>query len=47
LKRAHKIDNYYGFENGIPGDKLLRNGVQQAEKLGIQIVQEEVIRNIL
>ena len=43
LERAHIIDNYYGFENGIIGEELFLNGIKQAENLGIEIKKEEVI----
>lgn len=42
IEKAHKIDNYYGFPNGISGPKLYRNGIQQAINLGIEAVESEV-----
>ena len=44
LKNAHKIDNYYGFENGISGDDLYKNGLKQARNLGVEIANEEVFK---
>lgn len=43
LEKAHKIDNYYGFEEGISGLQLYRNGIKQAENLGIDVVNSEVM----
>ncbi|MEE1213056.1 MAG: NAD(P)/FAD-dependent oxidoreductase [Treponema sp.] len=43
LEKAHKIDNYYGFEKGISGLQLYRNGIKQAENLGIDVVNSEVM----
>ena len=43
LEKAAKIDNYYGFEDGIDGKALYQNGIRQAEKLNINIKNEEVL----
>lgn len=43
LQKAEKIDNYYGFENGISGKELYEKGMKQAKNLGIEIVKDEVI----
>ena len=43
LEKAEKIDNYYGFENGIEGTTLYQTGIKQAENLGIDVKKEEVI----
>ncbi len=43
LEKSSKIDNYYGFEDGISGENLYKNGIKQAEKLGIEVKQIEVI----
>lgn len=43
LKKAEKIDNYYGFENGISGKELYVNGIKQAKNLGIDFIEDEVI----
>ena len=43
LKKASKIENYYGFENGISGTDLHNVGVAQARNLGIEIIEKEVI----
>lgn len=42
LEKAGKIENYYGLTEPISGEKLLEIGVNQAETLGIQILDEEV-----
>lgn len=43
LEKAEKIDNYYGFVNGITGKELYVNGIEQAKNLGIDVIQEEVL----
>ena len=42
LEKAHKIDNYYGFENGIDGKSLYQAGIKQAQNLEIDVKEEEV-----
>ncbi|MBQ8678464.1 MAG: NAD(P)/FAD-dependent oxidoreductase [Treponema sp.] len=42
LEKAHKIDNYYGFPEGITGPDLYKNGIQQAKNLGIEVIEAEV-----
>lgn len=43
LESAHVINNYYGFPNGISGKELFRNGIEQAQNLGIDIEKGEVL----
>lgn len=43
LKKAHLIENYYGFENPITGEELFEIGIKQAEKQNIEIKNDEVI----
>ena len=43
LSLAHKIDNYYGFPDGISGKDLYNNGIEQARNLGIEVLFEEVL----
>ena len=43
LEKAHKIENYYGFENGISGKELLDRGMKQAQNLNIPMIKKEVI----
>lgn len=43
LEKNYKIDNYYGFEDGINGEELILKGIKQAKNLGIKIETDEVI----
>ena len=43
LEKAHKIDNYYGFPEGITGQDLFNNGIKQAQNLGVEVRHEEVL----
>lgn len=43
LEKAHKIDNFYGFPNGISGSDLYQNGINQAKNLGVLVSNEEVL----
>lgn len=43
LEKASKIENYYGFEDPISGKDLITNGIKQAKRLGIDIIEKEVI----
>ena len=43
LEKAHKIDNFYGFPNGISGKDLYENGINQAKNLGISVLDKEVL----
>lgn len=42
LEKASKIENYYGFEDGIKGEELYKIGINQAKKLGAEVLEEEV-----
>ncbi|MBO4815700.1 MAG: NAD(P)/FAD-dependent oxidoreductase [Clostridia bacterium] len=42
LQKAYKIDNYYGFPEGITGEELYNNGINQAKKLGVEVLEKEV-----
>ena len=44
LENANKIENYYGFENGITGKELYFQGIRQAQNIGIDVKNEEVIK---
>lgn len=44
LGKTKHIDNYYGFEETITGPKLLERGINQAKRLGVEIVKDEVLR---
>lgn len=41
LEKAIKIENYYGFENGISGKELYKTGINQAKNLGAELLEEE------
>ena len=43
MYKAHKIDNYYGFEEGISGGELLVSGKNQALRLGAEFLEDEVL----
>lgn len=38
-----KIENYYGFGNPILGEDLIQEGINQAKRLDIEIIQDSVI----
>lgn len=42
LEMSERVENYYGFPNGISGDELYNNGIEQAKKLGVEIKEVEV-----
>ncbi len=42
LLKAEKIDNYYGFAEGISGEELYKNGLEGFKRLGGQVIEEEV-----
>lgn len=44
LETAEKIENYYGFKNGINGKELYIIGIEQAKNLGIEVIDDEVIK---
>ncbi len=43
LRKAERIENYYGFAEAIRGEDLLKNGEKQALRLGAEILNDEVI----
>ena len=43
LNKADKIENYYGFKEPISGKELIKNGIEQAKRLGINILEKEVV----
>ena len=43
LGKADKIENYYGFVEPIGGADLLERGKAQAKRLGVTLVEEEVV----
>ncbi len=42
LKKTEKIENYYGFPSIISGEDLHKNGILQAERLGVHTVNCQV-----
>lgn len=42
LAKAHIIDNYYGFGLPVSGEALAMSGLEQARRLGVKIIEEEV-----
>lgn len=44
LEKTDAIENYYGFKNKITGKELYDSGIGQAEKIGVEIKKEEVIK---
>lgn len=43
LRKARKIENYYGFSEVISGEFLLKEGELQAARLGAELLEDEVI----
>jgi len=42
LEKSRKIENYYGFKDGISGAKLYNEGLLQAKNLGIAVKKLEI-----
>ena len=43
LDRAEKIENYYGFAEPISGAELERRSIENAKRLGVQVVTAEAV----
>lgn len=43
LFKADKVENYYGFEDPISGKELFERGINQAKRLGTEMVEDEVV----
>ncbi|MBP3707309.1 MAG: NAD(P)/FAD-dependent oxidoreductase [Clostridia bacterium] len=43
VEKTDKIENYYGFKDGIDGQTLFKNGVEQAKNLEVVVRKEEVL----
>jgi thioredoxin reductase (NADPH) len=43
LKKADKIENYFGFSEPISGELLLQEGEKQVLRLGVEIIEDEVV----
>lgn len=42
LEKSTRIENYYGFENGINGEDLYKIGIRQAQNVGVEVIKDEV-----
>ncbi|MGN1350651.1 MAG: NAD(P)/FAD-dependent oxidoreductase [Anaerovoracaceae bacterium] len=42
LAKTDKIENYYGFPEPVSGPELHRRGIDQAKRLGVEILSHEV-----
>ena len=43
LQNVKEIENYYGLEKNISGEELEKRGIEQAKKIGVEFVYDEVI----
>ncbi len=43
LKKADRIENYFGFSEPVSGQYLLEQGIKQAQRLGVKFSDNEVI----
>ena len=43
LEKAEKIQNYYGLESDLTGKELLKNGLEQARNLGVDVIVDEIV----
>ena len=43
LGKTKHVDNYYGFIDTITGPDLLDRGINQAKRLGVEVVEDEVL----
>ena len=43
LKKAEKIENYYGLARPVSGEELYQNGIIQAKNLGVRILEAQVL----
>lgn len=44
LEKAHKIQNYYGLVEEISGKELYKIGIEQAKRIGVEIIEDEVVQ---
>ncbi len=43
LNKAEKIENYYGFDSPISGEQLEKSGLDGAKRLGVKVIEDEVV----
>ena len=43
LEKAEKIENYYGFENGVSGKTLYESGLAQAKNVGAKVITAQAL----
>lgn len=43
LRKAEKIENYYGLARPVSGEELYQNGITQAKNLGVRILEAQVL----
>ncbi len=43
LGRAEAVGNYYGFPEPVTGEQLFSMGLRQAENLGVEVIQTQVL----
>ena len=43
LLKASEVENYYGFIEPISGEELYLNGINQAKRLNIELIEDEVL----
>lgn len=43
LEKTENIENYYGFPKGVTGNELYENGIAQAQNLGVELIEDEVV----
>ncbi len=43
LGKTEKIENFYGFSEGVSGKELYEQGIEGAKRLGVKFLTEEVI----
>ena len=43
LEKAELIENYYGFPKPVKGAELFDRGIEQARRLGVKILRDEVV----
>ncbi len=43
LKKAEKIENYYGFKDPVSGLSLEEDGINGAKRLGVNVIEKEVV----